>query len=122
MKVREFLQEEWEENSGRIIKKAILDKISHIVGSYQSYNDVDGPQMAVYEYWDHNIDGYSVSENTKWHGIEIQPSSDRIGHVLKIFGRQTIRLIVPMWIMDLPAKSEDHAKNLFRRNLKIVNQ
>ena len=122
MKVREFLQEEWQENSGRIIKKAILDRIADIIGSYHKYDGIDGSYMAVYEYWDHNVVHLSLSENKKWVGYEITPSMQYMDYVVKLFNRDSIRLVVPMWIMKSEAKNENHARNLFRKNLKIVNQ
>lgn len=118
--VKEYLYEEWEENRGRIIKKSILNKIADIIGSYHKYNEIDGPYMAVYEYWDHNVLHITLSENEKWFGYEITPSEDYMDYVVKLFNRDSIRLVVPMWIMNLAAKNENHAKNLFAKYLQIV--
>ena len=118
--VKEYLYEEWDENSGRIIKKSILNTIAYIIGSYQNYDGIDGPYMAVYEYWDHNVMHLSLSENEKWFGYEITPSEDHMDYVVKLFNRDSIRLVVPMWIMNLAAKNENHARNLFNKYLKVV--
>lgn len=122
MKVREYLQEEWEENRGRIVKKSILDRISDIIGSYHKYDGIDGSYMAVYEYWDHNVMHLSLSENEKWVGYEITPSVQYMDYVVKMFNRDSIRLVVPKWIMNSEAKNENHARNLFTKNLKVVNK
>ena len=56
--VREYLREEWSENGGHITKKAILSHACDRIGSYNSYDDIEGPYMAVYSYWDHNVEHF----------------------------------------------------------------
>ena len=107
--VREYLNEEWEENSGHITKKAILQNASNKLGSYETYSDIEGLYMAVYSYWEHNIQDMTISENQKW-----------VGYELRLIDSQNVRLIVPQWVMNIKAKSEFHAKNLFTKYLKVL--
>ena len=118
--VREFLNKEWEENSGHITKKIISQKSSDRIGSYQNYSDINGLYMAVYDYWDHTVEAFSQVENEKWVGYEIFTDLERTEWMQKNWGESSIRLVLPQWVMNLNAKSERHASNLFRKYLKRV--
>ena len=118
--VREYLNKEWEENSGHIIKKAILNAASDRVGSYETYADIEGMYMAVYTFWEHNIEIFNVSENDKWIGYELTLDFNKTEWLKKNWGVETVRLIVPQWVMDSKASSEFHAKNLFKKYLKRI--
>ncbi len=118
--VKQFLNEEWEENSGHIIKKAILNNACDRIGSYMQYADIEGSYMAVYSFWEHNVVDLQVSENKKWVGYELTVDEQKSAWLLKNFGNSTIRLIVPQWVMKLEANDEFHAKNLFTKYLKLI--
>jgi len=118
--VREFLNEEWEENSGHITKKTILNTASNLIGSYQSYADIEGLYMAVYTYWEHNVMSMTISENDKWVGYELILDNEKTDWLLENIGKDTVRLIVPQWVMKLSCKDENHAKNLFNKYLKLI--
>ena len=118
--VRQYLDEEWKENSGHITKKAILNACCDRIGSYMTYADIEGSYMAVYSYWEHNVEDFTEVENEKWVGYEIRPSLDKQSWLLKHYGTDVIRLIVPTWVMNIEAKSEFHAKNLFTKYLRMV--
>ena len=118
--VRDYLDKEWEENSGHIIKKAILNAASDRLGSYETYADIEGMYMAVYTFWEHNIEIFNVSENDKWVGYELTLDHNKTEWLRKNYGVETVRLIVPQWVMKLNANSEFHAKNLFKKYLKRI--
>ena len=118
--VREYLNKEWEENSGHITKKAILNAACDRVGSYQTYADIEGMYMAVYTFWEHNIEDMSISENDKWVGYELTLDYNKTEWLKKNWGVETVRLIVPQWVMQLKASSEFHAKNIFKKYLKRI--
>jgi hypothetical protein len=118
--VREYLDKEWKENGGHITKKAILNAACDRVGSYQTYADIEGLYMAVYSFWDHNIESFDVSQNDKWVGYELTLDDDKTEWLLRNYGVRTVRLIVPQWVMELNANSEFHAQNLFKKYLKRI--
>lgn len=118
--VRDYLDKEWEENSGHIMKKAILNAASDMVGSYETYADIEGMYMAVYTFWEHKIEEFDVSENDKWVGYELRLDYDKTEWLRKNYGKETVRLIVPQWVMKLKVNDERHAKNLFRKYLRRI--
>ena len=118
--VKEYLDNEWEENNGHIMKKAILNAASDRIGSYETYADIEGMYLAVYSYWEHNVDNFIVSSNEKWVGYELTVGFERGQWLYEKYGRDTIRLIVPQWVMKLNANSEFHAKNLFKKYLRRI--
>ena len=118
--VIEFLNSEWESNGGHITKKAILNHACHKLGSYQDYASIEGMYMAVFSFWEHNVDSIDISENEKWVGYEITVDADRADWLMKNYGRDTVRLIIPQWVMNIEAKSEFHAKSLFNKYLKAL--
>jgi hypothetical protein len=116
--VRQYLREEWSENSGHITKKAILNNACDRIGSYQSYNDIEGAYMAVYSYWDHNVEHFNEVENHKYVGYEINVDGQKEQWLMKNYGVHSIKLIIPQWVMNIKADSERHASNLFNKYLK----
>lgn len=116
--VRDYIAEDSEENSGHIIKKAILINASDRVGSYMTYADIEGSYMAVYSYWEHNIEDMTTSENAKWVGYELVLDGQKTQWLIDNYGESTVRLIVPQWVMSIEAKDEFHAKSLFTKYLK----
>jgi hypothetical protein len=76
--------------------------------------------MAVFSFWEHNVDSIDISENEKWVGYEIRVDADRADWLMKNYGRDTVRLIIPQWVMNIEAKSEFHAKSLFNKYLKAL--
>ncbi len=116
--VKQYLQEEWKENGGHITKKAILNNASDRLGSYQCYDDIEGSYMAVYSYWDHNVVDFSEVENDKWVGYEIRVDGQKEEWLLRNYGVSTVKLIVPQWVMEIKAKNERHAANLFNKYLR----
>ena len=116
--VRQYLRDEWNENGGHITKKAILNNSCDRIGSYQTYADVEGLYMAVYSYWEHNVEDFSEVENAKWVGYEIKVNEMKTNWLLRNYGVDSIKLIVPTWVMNLEANSERHAANLFNKYLK----
>ena len=108
--VRQFLNEEWKKNSGHITKKAILDVACDRLGSYMTYADIEGSYMAVYYYWDHNVEWFDEFENDKWVGYIVRVDIERSQWLLNNYGQDDVRLIVPTWVMDM--KVNDEAKNL----------
>lgn len=118
--VREYLRLEWEENGGHITKKAILNKACDRIGSYSTYADVEGMYMAVYSFWEHNVEDFGEVENDKWVGYEIRVDFNKTEWLLRNYGVDSIRLIIPTWVMELEAKSERHADNLFNKYLKRI--
>ncbi len=118
--VRTYLKEEWSSNGGHITKKAILDNCFDRIGSYLTYADIEGKYMAVYSYWEHNVENFDQVENDKYVGYEITCDLDRTNWLIKNFGKPTIQLIVPNWVMDLKVNDERHASNIFKKYLKLV--
>lgn len=118
--VREYLNTEWEKNSGHITKKAILEHAAHKIGSYRAYADIEGMYMAVYTYWDHNVESFTEVENDKWMGYDIKVDYNRTEWLVENYGTDSIKLIIPIWVMNLKAKSERHAANLFNKYLKTL--
>lgn len=118
--VKDYLNAEWNENSGHITKKAILKASCDRIGSYETYIDIEGSYMAVYSYWEHNVENFIVSENEKWVGYELEVGFERSQWLYKNYGRDTIRLIVPQWVMNMKVDSEFHASNLFRKYLRLL--
>ena len=118
--VRKYLQEEWSSNSGHITKKAILDNCVDYIGSYLTYADIEGKYMAVYSYWEHKVENFDQVENDKYVGYEITCDFDKTNWLLENYGKPTIQLIVPTWVMDLKVNDERHAANIFRKYLKLV--
>ncbi len=118
--VREYLKLEWEENGGHITKKAILNNACDRIGSYQTYADIEGMYMAVYSYWEHNVEDFSEVENSKWVGYEIKVDAIKTDWLMRNYGVNSIKLIVPTWVMDLNANSERHASNLFNKYLRRI--
>jgi len=116
--VRQYLQEDFNENGGHITKKAILTNASDRIGSYATYADVEGMYMAVYSYWDHNVEDFNEVENSKWVGYEVRLDDMKTDWLIRNYGVDTVKLIVPTWVMDIQAKSERHAGNLFRKYLR----
>jgi len=116
--VRQYLTEEWNENGGHITKKTILNKSFDRIGSYQTYADVEGLYMAVYSFWSHNVEDFSEVENAKWVGYEIKVDAMKTDLLVRNYGVDSIKLIVPTWVMNLEANSERHAANLFNKYLK----
>tara|TARA_R110000824_G_scaffold7767_4_gene35042 strand:- start:758 stop:1120 length:363 start_codon:yes stop_codon:yes gene_type:complete len=120
MKVRQYLKEEWNENSGYITKKGIMDKCFDRLGSYSQYADIEGMYMAVFSYWEHNVENMKEVENSKYVGYELTVDGLKSEYLKKMYGKPTIQLVVPKWVMSLDVKTERHASNLFRKHLKIV--
>jgi len=118
--VKEYLDKEWEENSGHITKKAILNAACDRVGSYQTYADIEGMYMAVYSYWEHNIYDMRVVENDKYYGYELFLDLDRTEWLTKNYGKGTVRLVIPKWVMRANVTSERHASNMFKKYLRRV--
>ncbi len=118
--VRTYLENEWSENGGHITKKAILDNCFDRIGSYLTYANVEGKYMAVFYYWDHNVEGFMKVENEKYVGYEITCDFNKTEWLTKNYGKPTIQLIVPTWVMSLQVNDERHAANIFRKYLKIV--
>ena len=116
--VREYLQEEWNENSGHITKKAILNNACDRIGSYQTYADIEGMYMAVYSFWEHNVEHLDTVENEKWVGYEIHVDVQKQDWLSRNYGINTIKLIVPQWVMNLEVNDERHASNIFNKYLK----
>jgi len=118
--VRQHLQEEWNENSGHFQKKTILNACCDLIGSYQTYNDIEGSYMAVFSYWDHNVESFDEVENAKWVGYELHVDVSREDWLMANTGKPTIQLIVPTWVMDLKVNDWRHATNIFKKYLKCV--
>jgi|TARA_B110000285_G_scaffold193983_1_gene223325 hypothetical protein len=118
--VREYLKEEWDENSGYITKKGIMDNCFDRLGSYAQYADIEGMYMAVYSYWSHNVEDINEVENSKYVGYELTVDHEKTNWLRKMYGKDTIQLVIPQWVMNLGADSERHASNLFSKYLKIV--
>jgi hypothetical protein len=116
--VRELLDSEWVSNGGHITKKAILNNACDRLGSYQTYESIEGMYMAVYSYWEHNVESMDISENEKWVGYEIRVDADRADWLMRNYGRDTVRLIIPQWVMNIQAKDMFHAKSLFNKYLQ----
>jgi len=81
--VRTYLKEEWSSNGGHITKKAILDNCFDRIGSYLTYADIEGKYMAVYSYWEHNVENFDQVENDKYVGYEITCDLDRTNWLIK---------------------------------------
>ncbi len=45
---------------------------------------------------------------------------DKTNWLTKNYGKPTIQLVVPTWVMDLKVNDERHASNIFRKYLKLV--
>lgn len=118
--VKQFLDSEWYENSGHGVKQAILDNIFDRIGSYYTYSDIEGVYMAVISYWEHNVEDMIVKENNKWYGIELSVDIDRANWLRENYGNDTIRLVVPQWVMNKKVNDFRHAKNLFRKMINVV--
>jgi hypothetical protein len=116
--VREYLKNDWEENSGHITKKAILTNACDRIGSYQDYADIEGMYMAVYSFWEHNVECFDEVENEKWVGYELEVSIEKQQWLMNNYGVNTIKLIVPQWVMNLKVNNERHASNIFRKYLR----
>jgi len=84
--VREYLKLEWEENGGHITKKTILNKACDRIGSYQTYADIEGMYMAVYSFWEHNVEDFSEVENDKWVGYEIRVDAIKTDWLMRNYG------------------------------------
>ena len=76
--------------------------------------------MAVYSFWEHNVENFDQVENDKYVGYEITCDFDKTNWLIKNYGKPTIQLIVPTWVMDLKVNDERHATNIFRKYLKLV--
>ena len=118
--VREHLNDDWRTNGGHATKQAILEKGATRLGSYHTYSDIEGLYMAVYSYWEHNVEDFDEVENEKWVGYEVRVDVDRSLWLLNNFGRESVRFIIPNWVMGIEAKDFRHAKNLFRKYLRLV--
>ena len=116
--VRQHLREEWNENGGHSTKKAILRKACDRIGSYNSYDDIEGAYMAVYSYWSHNVEQFNEVENHKWVGYEINVDYEREEWLMRNYGVNSIKLVVPQWVMNIEAKNFRHASNLFNKYLR----
>ena len=116
--VRQYLREEWSENSGYITKKGIMDNCFDRLGSYAQYADIEGMYMAVYSYWDHNVEHFNEVENHNYVGYEINVDGQKEQWLMRNYGVHSIKLIIPQWVMNIKADSERHASNLFNKYLK----
>tara|TARA_R110000796_G_scaffold39528_1_gene98539 strand:+ start:207 stop:569 length:363 start_codon:yes stop_codon:yes gene_type:complete len=120
MKVRQYLKEEWNENSGYITKKGIMDKCFDRLGSYVQYAGIEGMYMAVFSYWSHNVENMKEVENSKYVGYELTVDGLKSEWLRKMYDKDTIQLVIPQWVMNCEVNSERHASNLFSKYLKIV--
>lgn len=120
--VKALLTKDWSENSGYSFKKIILNSTAHYIGSYNTYADIEGIYMAVYSYWEHNVEDFRVVENSKWVGIEIWTSLERMQLWEKNYGFGTLKLVVPKYIMELEVNNVRHACNIFKKYLRVVSK
>jgi hypothetical protein len=118
--LREYLDQEWSENGGHLTKKTILNKACDFIGSYMDYADIEGQYLAVYSFWEHNVDDIIVVENKSWVGYEIRLESTKSEWLRNNYNKDSVRLICPQWAMNLTIKNSLHARNLFSKYLKLV--
>jgi len=119
--LKTILTNDFSGSGGHLIKKTVMDFSADYIGSYQDYISISGFAMAVQEYWDHNVDDYHISENDKWYGIEVFLPVEKTDWLYKNFKKETLRFVVPQYIMKAKVKDYRHAQNLFRKYLKPVN-
>lgn len=119
--LKTILENDFSGNGGYLVKKTLMDFSAEYVGSYNTYISICGLHMAVFEYWEHNIDDLDICENDKWYGFQVFLPVEKTEWLIKNYKKETIKFVVPQWIMNAKVKDYRHAQNLFRKYLKLVN-